>query len=563
VAGRDVEFNYTASDKTGPAAASVEKRMSETGKKVEKGLDSNIAKGLIGAVGKVSPKLAGNLTEMFTSVAGKGGHILAAGIAVASPLIGATVSAAVIGGVGIGGVIGGVALVADNPAVKAAGKRLGTNLMSDLKSDAGAFVEPVLRNIGKIEGRFEQMRPKLNRIFTNSSGFLDPLVDGALRGIDSILAGADKLIAKAGPVMDSIGRGIGLVGDSIGQAFMIIGDGSEDAASALDLVFRATANVITNVALLIRGLTELYGLMDGFGSTVNDTIRGWVGMDDAQKRVTGSGTFAAESTNRLSSSLQGLIPGLQGAAVEAGSAATEYDRMKAATDAATNANRALYGSQTDIAEGFAKASQAIRDNGRNVDVNTEKGRANRKVLEQQAGAIEQNYKAFIAVNGVGPQSAAVADNLRAKFEALGRKAGYSAGEARNLANKILGIPQRRETKLIMETAAATAKARSIQSEINKIPSTKYVRVIVTRSGEVTYGGGGGRQAPQGGFDANSSYRLAARTNGGVSRTGGAGPVTVNNDVRVMLDGAPFYAHTTRAVAAAESRAAWRQKVGRR
>lgn len=558
---RPVEFDYTASDKTGPASASVEKRMTETGKKVEKGLDNSLVKGLIGGVGKASPKAAAALTDMFASTAGKGGHILAAGIALASPLIGATVSAAVIGGVGLGGVIGGVALVANDPRVKQAGKRLGDNLIGDLRSDAGSFVEPVLRNIDKVETKFESLRPKIKNIFSNSSRFLDPLVDGALRGVDAIITGVDRLIQKAGPVMDSFGNGIGLVGESIGQALVIIGDGSEDAAAAFDLLFRAIGNVIMNVALVIRGLTELYGLMDGVGSTVNDTVRGWLGLDDAQKRVTGSGSFATESQDQLRASVANLVPQLGAAAVEAGSAATEYQKMTAAADAVTNANRALYGSQVDVADAMARANQAIKDNGRGLDLNTEKGRANQKVLAQTAGQIEANYKAFVAVNGIGPQSAATADRLRSGFERLARNAGYSAREATNLANRILGIPQRRETKLIMDTAAATSKAKAIQAQINKIPSTKYVRVIVTRSGEVTYGGNGGRQAPQG-FDANSSFRLA-NSDGNYRRTGGAGPVLVNSEVSVALDGAPFYAFTARAVQQSESRAAWRQKVGRR
>jgi hypothetical protein len=556
----DVEFNYTASDKTGPASDSVVKRMSATGKKVEKGIDNSFTRGLIGAVGKASPKAAAMLTDVFASAGGKGGHILAAGIAAASPLIGATVAGAVIGAVGGGGVIGGVALVASDPRVKAAGTRLGQNLMADLRSDAGSFVEPVLRNIDKIGTRFDALRPRIKNIFGNSSRFLDPLVDGVLKGVDGIVAGVDRLISKAGPVMDSFGRGFATLGESAGRSLAIIGDGSEDAAKALDLTFRVIGEVTENVALLIRGLTELYGVLDGIGQPINDTVRGWFGMDDGQKKAAASAAAAADGTDRLSGSLSGLIPSLGSAAVEAGSAATEYDKMRAATDAATNANRGLYASQTDVADGFAKANAAIRDNGRTVDVNSEKGRANRKVLTDQAAAVEANYRAFVAVNGQGPKSAAVASDLRDKFEALGRRAGYSAGEAQRLADRISGLPGRREIKLIMETDAASRRAREIQAQLNRIPRTIGVRVIVSRQGEVTYAGGGGRQASN--FDANSSFRAAAHGDG-ARRAGPPTPVSVNSSVDVYLDGRPFYQVAARAVSDAGARAAWRQKVGYR
>lgn len=559
--GRDVEFNYTASDKTGAASASVERRMSQTGKKVEKGLDGNISKGLIGAVGKVSPKLAGNLTELFSSVGGKGGQYLAAGLVAASPLIGATISGAIIGGAGLGGVLGGVALVSKHPAVAAAGKLMAETLTSGLRSDAGGFVEPVLRNIDKITDRFESLRPRFRSIFDNAARFIDPLVDGLLGGVDGLTAGFDTLIARAGPVMESIGRGITTLGKSFGESMAIISGGSEDAASALDLTFRVIAEVTRNVALLIRGLTELYGLLDGVGTAVNDTVRGWFGMSTSADEAAKSQDKAAASTRNLTGGLTSLIPSMQASTVEAGENATEHDKMAAAVRRATDANRALYGSEVDVARALADADKAIKENGRNIDLNTAKGRANAQTLHNTAGQLQANYDAFVAVNGVGPKSAAVADQLRSKFEALARKAGHSAAEARNLANRILGIASKRETKLIMETAAATAKAKQIQAQLNKIPRTIGVRVIVTRQGEITYGSGGGRQAPQ--MDANATYRQATDPGAGLRRTGGPAPVSVTNEVAVMLDGAPFYKMTTRAVDAAQARAAWRTKVGRR
>lgn len=558
---RDVEFNYTASDKTGPASASVERRMSQTGKKVEKGLDGNISKGLINAVGKVSPKLAGNLTEMLGSVGGKGGQYLAAGLVAASPLIGATISGAIIGGAGVGGVLGGVYLVSKHPAVAAAGKLMSDTLTSGLRSDAGGFVEPVLRNIDKITDRFEALRPRFRRIFDNAAKFVDPLVDGLLGGIDGITAGFDTLIARAGPVIDSISRGMTTLGQSAGESLAIISGGSEDAASALDLTFRVIGEVTRNVALLIRGLTEVYGWMDSVGTTVNDTVRGWFGLSTSADEAAKSQDKAAASTRALNGGLTALIPSMQASTVEAGENATEHNKMADAVRRATDANRALYGSEVEIAQALADANKAIGENGRNIDINSEKGRANLKVLNSTAGQLQANYDAFVAVNGVGPKSAAVADQLRAKFEALARKAGYGAAEARNLANRILGIPNKRETKLIMETAAATAKAKAIQAQLNKIPRTIPVRVIVTRQGEVTYGGGGGRQAPQ--MDANASYKMATDAGAGLHRTGGPAPVNVTNELAVMLDGAPFYKMTARAVDASQARSAWRMKVGRR
>jgi hypothetical protein len=555
--GRPVEYDVVATEKVDAGLSAAERKFLATQKKISDGADKSskvIGDGLGKGIDAAVPGILGNLKGVFSTGGLLGGKALAGGVAAAAPLIGATVSAAIIAGASVGVVGIGVALASKDPRVNAAGKSLGTQLSAGLQAEAGAFVDPLLRQIDKIGDRFETgLRPRIRRIFGDSADFLDPLTDGLLEGSDGLLAGLERLVSKSGPVVDSLGRGFESLGDDIGESLAIIGDGSEDAAKALDLVFDATGEVTKNVALLLRGLTETYGAMDDFGSAVNDTVRGWLQLDDAQQRVTGSGTFAAESTEELATAT--FLAGLraQGAAGPIVTLSTEINGL-------SEASRSAFDAETDLAAALDDATDAARQNGRTLDANTEKGRANRDALSQVANTMRDKYNAEVALNGEGRNSERVARQNRDAFLRLATSMGASRSRAQELANQ-LGIVASKNPRptVRLDDGQARAAARRIEAALNAIPRRIETRVFVSRVGEVTYGGGGGRQ----GSNFNAATYLRAGAGDGVHRTGGAAGVQLTSDVSVYLDGAPFHQMTVRAVQAGNERAAWRQKVGTR
>lgn len=581
---RDVEFDVTADDKTGTALASAERHFADSQKRIDKinkdhsvkrqkDLDESAAKigrSLESVFGKAAPKLAQSLAQ---SLATAGPAIGVAALAVA-PAIGAVISAGVIGAAGAGGIIGGVLLASRDPRVQAAGKQLGTTLLGQLEQDAGPFIEPVLKAIDTIENRFQQMNGRISSIFSHSSGFLDPLVNGALDGVEGILRGVDALVRRSGPVMESFGRAFRTIGDSIGNAFETISGGSEDAATALDYTANAIGALIEVTGYLIRGLTELYGVLIYIPSKL-------IGVSDALSRLTGIGRqynveteHTADSSVRATDATAGLVNKVNGLYYtydltgEAMDRTNQYladsekamgDATRAAGDLIT-ANHTLYDSETNLGAAVAAATKARKENGRTLDANTEKGRANRTALSAVASAAQAEYDAFVRVNGVGPKSAAVAETLRGKFIALATKLGASKTEANNLASSILNIPSKKNVKIEAKSNAATI-SRETKDALNSIHS-KTVSVTVNvnasrlASVERRLNALGGSNFAAGGTWA------ALDGNSGVARTGGPSEVNVNNAVSVSLDGVPFYAITVQAARERSERDAWRQKVGR-
>src|SRR5262249_26843238 len=142
-----------------------------------------------------------------------------------------------------------------------AGVGLGKHLMEGLTADSSSFIQPVLRQIGKIGDAFDRERGRIRHIFEGSAQFLDPLTDGVLSMVDGVLRGVDSLVTEGGPVIDEFGELFASLGDSLGDGFEMVAGGADTAAEGLgDLTTVIELSLEASFGL-IRTLTELYGVL--------------------------------------------------------------------------------------------------------------------------------------------------------------------------------------------------------------------------------------------------------------------------------------------------------------
>lgn len=582
---RDVEFNITASDRTGTALAAAERKFAATqdridqiNKKHTKDRDeewfksaARIGRNLEEVFGKTAPKLVQTLAGQLATLGEASGPIgagITAGLAVAAaaaaPAVGATISAAVIGGVAGGGVIGGVLLAVKDPRVQQAGKRLGAGLMASLQEDASGFIGPVLNSISKIEDRFIRLNGRIKNIFSGASGFLDPLVDGALNGVTLIILGVEKLVSRAGPVMDALGRSFEIIGAAIGEALDMVSQNSDDAASALEAVAHVIAGLIIVTAGIIRGLTKLYGVMRTIGAGAEEITNKFKKVDKATAGAVEGAKLQAASLDRLTFEQDKTAQSAEDAAATTDALTDAFKTVKAAADSLITSNRSLFRSETDVQAAFDDATESVKKNGRTLDANTASGRANRDALARVAESAQANYDAFVKLNGTGPASAHLAESLRAGFIKTAMQMGANRKAAEEYANKLLGIPSRRETQLTIQKAAALNAVKAVQTAVNALKGKSIhisVGVSYAQVGEAAIAIG---KLLRMGSSASGSFDFARTGEGaGSFRTGGPTPVSVSNNVRVDLDGTPFYAMSVQASRDGDRRSAWRAHAGRR
>jgi hypothetical protein len=591
---RDVEANLTASDKTGSAVASAERnfrrasdRINESLKKlglnkidlkadpsqalreidkterrlrelslksatVEIKLDTERA---LSDLTRFRKQLTGveagaaKAEQSLMSVLGEVAPILAGIGAAAAPVIGAAISGAIIGGAGAGGVIGGLMLVKDDVRVSSAGKALGENLLGSLRNDAAVFVDPVLKAIDTIGAAFDRQEPHFRNIFVNASKFVRPLTEGLTGFLDPVIEGFDQLVAKAAPVIDAIKRGFASVGNAIGDVFKSLSDNGREAGLAISIVFEGIAATIRIVGGIINALTEAFGFLIDVANKLGFLSDSGKAKLESMKAATDA---AAGSTGNLTDKFVAAIePGNQ-------QAQTLADIEQAARDLDA-ANRTLYGSQTSAAQAIADATAKIKDNGKALSLNTQKGRDNRKALEDVAGALATNYQNYVKVNGVGAASEGVANRNRAAFIKLAEKAGYSASQAKNLATQLGLIPGKKTTQINANTHDAAGRIAALQAQLNALHG-KTVYVTVKRTGDIHVSGPGGSGTQ---LKGAATTMWSASAGSGSYRIGGPRQLSATVENTIFLDGSPFRAYTDSVALAERRRADYRRRVGAR
>ena len=425
------------------------------------GMGSSILGGIRGSLTSVSPAALG--------VAGLG--------VLVAPVLGAAVAGGIIGGVGIGGVLGGVALASKDPAVKEAGKSLGDTLMGGLQADAGVFTEPMLAAVDKIERRFQGLRPRLRSIFANSSDFLDPLLDGALNGIEGIMAGVERTVMEGGPVIDAFADGFDEIGRSVGEAMATISGGSADAGDAIRMVMGVIGESIVITGRAVRVLTEMYGAMSSVQGSITKVLpfldvlglkedaaaaaadRHRLALDRAStaKRVaalTSGGLAAAEddvkeaqeranvAQKELTASIDMMAPALQRSTMLA-------DNMKRATTQLYGAQEAGIDANESYQASWDALSESVKKNKGSLDAHTAAGRANRDSLQALLSSSREMYFADLRAGVAVDEARKKHEKRTGRIKEEARQLGLNRTETGKLISTYGRIPGKKQTALVL------------------------------------------------------------------------------------------------------------------
>ncbi|WP_330438823.1 hypothetical protein OHB44_28030 [Micromonospora sp. NBC_00821] len=394
------------------------------------------------------------------------GSVVAATLA---PTLSAAVAGAVVGGVGIGGVIGGVSLAAKDSRVQAAGKHLGETIMGDLEDSAGRFVGPTIRGIGIIGDAWSDVADDVDDVFQSAARYVEPLAQGVAGLVREIGPGVAEAAAAAGPIIREISEGLPRLGRALSDMFSDFSENADEGASAIRYLFIVAESGIRTTSALVTGFASLYRtLLDvgEAGGAVADTLWGWIPVLGDQ--VEGGRAKIAELKGALDASGDsgaeagdGIFGGLMKAAAGASTATTEIRSLQEAVDEFAGKTLDARAASRDFEEAIDAASEAVKRNGKTLADGTEKGRANQAALDAIAAAAIRKSQATLAATGSQEQANAVTERGRAAFLRAADAMGMEAGKARELANKLFGIPNVKRDISIKDKAARDAIARVI------------------------------------------------------------------------------------------------------
>jgi TP901 family phage tail tape measure protein len=279
-----------------------------------------------------------------------------------------------------------------------------------------------------------------------------------------MLSGAKSLGIELGTVTDAVLQQGGAY-DSLKTKLQ----GIIDAGTSTSMTNEGVVSTMTKEAETAQGLlSNLDGLVGGKNAQLEATKN----VDAATKSSTGSQKDAAKTTEELAKDAKDAADALD-------DMVKALNAMNSTTLSAREANRAYLQQLVDT-------QKALHDNGKTLDINTEKGRANLDALDAQAGAANKLAEAAAreaeSTGGAAAGAAAMQASLQASRPELIKTAmqfGLNEKQAKEYADAVLGIPGTAPTLITTPgSPQALAELKRVADAVHNVPPNKEVNVGV-------------------------------------------------------------------------------------
>lgn len=499
------------------AAQRLQRTMNRLDADANRGLRS-VQRGLVGfaaqarqagqsAAGAFSQGFSGLPTEIKGSVMGAGAVV---GVLFAQAA-GAALNGALLAAVGGGVLAAGVKLAATNSnLVQAAWINALTPVREEVTRFSMAFEGPLVKVASKFSDAWVRNGDAVRRMFQSVVDQVEPLADGILGLAENTLPGLERAVEASGPVLDELARDLPAVGKAVSDMFGSFAEGSDGAVKgirAVGMLVSGTLIMIGNtVEFLSKGFDESTKRMEAWtaklseipviGGVFKDMAEWWKGFNDGGEgaiktldNYVPAADGAADSTVKLSVAER-----------EAADAAHELsNKLSGLINDALGADNAMIAWEASI----DKVTESVKENGRAVDIGTEKGRENVQTILSAVAAAEKKRQADIAMAGGEKASAEAVNAANAKFraqigelEALLLKLGFTRAQVDALLGKYREMANAPDiTKnIVINTvqrggSIVTTKADGSKS-VTKARFERYGGIRYAADGLVSLGGAG-------------------------------------------------------------------------
>lgn len=468
----------------------------------------------------------------------KAGMVL--GASAGAAYLAAATEGAILAGVGAAAIGGTLLIAAQNEKVKQSYGALGQRIMVQLQDAAKPMTEELLATAPKLSAAFDREAPTIERIMRNATRDFGPVVEGVEAAIHRFLPSFERAADVGGKILANVAGQLPALAGALGHLFDAFANSGRGANAGIN-------ELIMNVRVLI----EAMALLAQAGAPALNTIgrvmelMGLVSTSSSQLTTLASASEqAALSGSSMSTSYEVLAQSMGNTANQANALNDAFNRLFGAQMSVDQANLA-------VKQGVVNLTESVKQNGKTLDDSTQKGLNNIGMIQQQIQNLAAKRDADIAagngtVEATNKANAAYASNV-ASLRQLLINLGFAADKVDALIGKYQSIPQS-----ISTTVTTVYRTQGTP------PGYADEKTGHSRTGSMDYSGLDGWAPAQ--FSAGQrAFAAAAATASAPTQP----PVQVHSEssFTVLLDGTPFRAQIVRTTAAAESRQAYRARVG--
>jgi len=440
---------------------------------------------------------------------------VATAVATVMPAVGAIAGTGLVAGFGAGIGALGIVFAAKSEAVKKVWSKTLKDMAADMQVLSRPFESTLISMANVAKRTFARFKPELDSAFKLLAPTFTEFGDQVGRAFERLapvirpvsLAFAEVVKTLGPATQDAVGK--------VSQGLQGLAESVQRSPNALADVTRGigdlSKNLLDGIATLnnINGAFERFtggvslvdGVMKGLGFAIDAVLGPFRTLEAVMEKVGLKTREFGASAEISAKTAQLWIKGLSEAEIAAlgvGTSAevaapkvesltTRFERQKSATDSLItslfrlqNLALGLSGAQISFQAAIDAATASVKENGRTLDINTAKGRANKTALNNIAQAANQQTQAMIeSGKGIGA-AAKSAEGSRANFVRLARQMGLTKPQAEAMARQMIAIPNvSRTAKLTANKKDLEAKLAAAQRELANKNLTKERRAKLT------------------------------------------------------------------------------------
>lgn len=498
----------------GKVPAEGESAGGKTGKRFGSGLKKWISGeggGLFKEIGKSGGTVFGSglLGAIKTPILGPALlGVFGAAVAIAAPAVGAIAGAGIVAGFGAGLAGLGIVFAAKSERVTSAWQKTMSQAGADMQLLSRPFEDTLVNISGYFTRTVDRFNPHLSKAFETLAPVVDKFADRFLSSterlipaLDPITRAFDKVLASLGPAFDDLfgdlGTGLAELSSSVENGSNGLADLVSGAGELLLTLFQVIAvlnDANTQFETLTGGVSLVDVVMGGLTSTLGPLLFLFTGLSKglelvnialgkSGRDVENAGQSMSDAANNTVKLAQG-ITGVSTAATHGDAPMrTLAERMEAGRKKAAEQAKAfedliskmfrlqnlalgLSGAQINLQAAIDKASASVKENGRTLDINSEKGRANRLALNEVAQSANAQTEAMIRSGKSQDTAGLAATRSRANFVKLAMQMGATKPVAEAMARSMIAIPNvSRTAKLLANKADLDAKLAAAKKQL--------------------------------------------------------------------------------------------------
>lgn len=396
-----------------------------------------------------------------------------------APAIGAALNAAILAGLGGAGLGAAIFAAFKDEDLRDKWKALFAGIGADLKNFGRQLVPALSDSADQFRRAWGQAADYVRGLFGDLGSTIGPLTRGLINMMREAAPGIKAAFAAAVPILHELAALLPTLGRGIGSFFESMSASRAGALKGLRFLVLGLAG-----SLMILGNTiEFLSKWFDFWTTAAEKVYSALAKIPVLGRPFGDFADILKGINEPANSLDKTLTVMSGTTLATAQASREaaramqelHSKMTTMISAALGADDAMLA----WAAATRAVTESVRENGRNLDINTEKGYANVRAILDAVRAAEQKRQADINLAGGERASASAVGAANAAFQA-------QIGQLEALMRK-LGFTQ-------AEIDALLGKYKQIATAPN---ITKYIDVVIRTRGDANALRASGNVAPGG------------------------------------------------------------------